>query len=96
MTRKGFLILAIFASLLTTDASVGWAADEPGISAAPVRPRAPRPVRPPPQCTGRRCGDAPELDAASAISAIVLVSGGLLLMKERSRSRRRRKEKHLS
>jgi len=96
MTRKGFLILAIFGSLLMTDASIGWAADEPGIGAAPVRPRAPGPIRPPPPCKGKRCGDAPELDAASGISAIVLVSGGLFLMKERSRSRRRRKEEHPS
>lgn len=39
-----------------------------------------------PKC--KKC-DAPEIDAASGTSAIVLVSLALLLMRERSRSRRR-------
>ncbi|MGH8610551.1 MAG: VPEID-CTERM sorting domain-containing protein [Gammaproteobacteria bacterium] len=45
----------------------------------------PKPAKP---CRGKKC-DAPEIDAASGTSAIVLVSVALLLMRERSRSRRR-------
>ena len=39
-------------------------------------------------CQGNSCGKAPEIDAASGTSAIALLTGIILLMKERRRSNR--------
>lgn len=90
MRHEPLTSLGFYFALMVGMTGSAWAEDPPraatGGAAAivvppPGRPRPPERPRPP--------RDTPELDAASGTSAIVLLSGALLLIRERSRSRRR-------